>query len=213
MLCVYFQMKTTQYFFTATLALFVTLFSNISRGADARLTENFDSNWSFLKADASGAEQNQFDDSAWRRLDVPHDWSIEGPFAETNLTGGAGAFLPSGIGWYRKHFTLTKEDSGKRVFIEFDGVMQNSDVWINGRPSGTPALWLRQLQLRTHRASNFGGDNVIAVRADLSVQPASRFYAGAGIYRHVRLVVTDPVHIAHGACSSPRRRFPQKRRR
>ena len=197
MLCVYFQMKTTQYFFTATLALFVTLFSNISRAGDARLTENFDSNWSFLKADASGAEQNQFDDSAWRKLDVPHDWSIEGPFAETNLTGGAGAFLPSGIGWYRKHFTMTKEDSGKRVFIEFDGVMQNSDVWINGALLGHRPFGYASFSYELTGHLNFGDDNVIAVRADLSVQPASRFYAGAGIYRHVRLLVTDPVHIMH----------------
>jgi beta-galactosidase len=188
-------MKTAQYLFTATLALFVTLFSNNSRAVDARLTENFDSNWSFLKADASGAEQTQFDDSAWRKLDVPHDWSIEGPFAETNLTGGAGAFLPSGIGWYRKHFTLPPDDSGKCVTVEFDGVMQNSDVWINGvllghRPYGYVSL---SYEMTGHL--KFGGDNVLAVRADTSVQPASRFYAGAGIYRHVRLVVTDPVHI------------------
>jgi len=197
MLCVYFQMKTTQYFSAAALTLLFMLLPKHSAAADARLTENFDSNWSFLKADATGAEQNQFDDSAWRKLDVPHDWSIEGPFAETNLTGGAGAFLPSGIGWYRKHFTLPANFSDRRAFIEFDGVMQNSDVWINGallghRPFGYASF---SYELTSHL--NFGGDNVIAVRADLSVQPASRFYAGAGIYRHVRLVVTDPVHIQH----------------
>ena len=198
-------MKTAQYFSPATLALFVALLSNNSpatdvarqsvAAADARLTENFDSNWLFLKADATGAEQNPFDDSAWRRLDVPHDWSIEGPFAETNLTGGAGAFLPSGVGWYRKHFTLPESDAGRRVFVEFDGVMQNSDVWINGfhlghRPYGYVGF---SYELTGHL--NFGGDNVLAARADTSVQPASRFYAGAGIYRHVRLVITDPVHI------------------
>jgi len=188
-------MKTAQYLFTATLALVVTLLSNNSQAANARLTENFDSNWLFLKADASGAEQNQFDDSTWRKLDVPHDWSIEGPFSETNKAGGAGAFLPSGNGWYRKHFTLPQADSGKCVTVEFDGVMQNSDVWINGvllghRPYGYVSF---SYELTSHL--NFCGDNVIAVRADTSVQPASRFYAGAGIYRHVRLVVTDPVHI------------------
>ena len=69
----------------------------------ARITENFDAGWRFLQADAPGAEQVKFDDAAWRPLDVPHDWSIAGPFAQTNLTGGAGAFLPSGTGWYRKH--------------------------------------------------------------------------------------------------------------
>ncbi|HEX7570019.1 MAG TPA: beta galactosidase jelly roll domain-containing protein [Verrucomicrobiae bacterium] len=164
--------------------------------ATARTTDNFDSGWRFHKADAAGAEQNNFNDAAWQKLDVPHDWSIEGPFAATNKTGGAGAFLPGGIGWYRKHFSLPKDDAGKCVFVEFDGVMQNSDVWINGfhlghRPNGYVGF---SYELTGHL--NFGGDNVIAVRADTSAQPASRWYAGAGIYRHVRLVATDAVHFA-----------------
>ena len=162
-----------------------------------RLTRSFDSNWLFLKSDALGAEQPGFADAAWRKLDVPHDWSIEGPFAATNKTGGAGAFLPSGVGWYRKHFSLPENLSSRRVFIEFDGVMANSDVWINGiklghRPYGYVGF---QYELTGHL--HFGGaDNVLTVRADTSAQPASRYYFGAGIYRHVRLVATDPVHIA-----------------
>ena len=162
----------------------------------ARVTENFDAGWRFLKADATGAEKNNFDDAAWQKLDLPHDWSIAGPFAETNKTGGAGAFLPSGIGWYRKHFTLPKDDSAKSVSIELDGVMQNSDVWINGfhlghRPNGYVSF---SYELIGHL--NFGGDNVLAVRCDTSEQPASRWYSGAGIYRHVRLVTSDTVHLA-----------------
>src|SRR5450755_4560535 len=100
--------------------------------ASARAVLSFDGDWRFLKGAATGAEQNQFADSEWRKLGLPHDWSIEGPFAETNKTGGAGAFLPSGVGWYRKHFTLPEKFSGKVMRVEFDGVMQNSDVWING---------------------------------------------------------------------------------
>jgi beta-galactosidase len=162
--------------------------------ASARVTENFDANWNFLQAEATGAETNNFDDSTWQKLDVPHDWSIAGPFSETNKTGGAGGFLPSGGGWYRKHFTLPETDSGKSISIEFDGVMQNSDVWINGfhlghRPNGCVSF---SYELTGHL--NFGGDNILAVRADTSAQPASRWYSGAGIYRHVRLVVTDPIH-------------------
>jgi beta-galactosidase len=161
----------------------------------AGAVENFDAGWWFLKGDASGAEAPKFNDADWRKLDVPHDWSIEGPFAETNKTGGAGAFLPSGVGWYRKHFTLPNTDAGRIVRIEFDGVMANSDVWINGfhlghRPNGYVSF---SYELTGHL--NFGGDNVIAVRCDTSAQPASRWYAGAGIYRHVRLVVENPVHI------------------
>ncbi len=162
----------------------------------ARVTQSFDTGWRFLKADVPGAEQSDFADGAWRQLDVPHDWSIEGPFAETNRTGGAGGFLPGGVGWYRKYFTLPENFSGRRVFIEFDGVMQNSEVWINGvslgkRPSGYVSFGH---ELTPHLNFGAGRTNVLAVRADTSDQPASRWYSGAGIYRHVRLVVTDPVH-------------------
>lgn len=162
--------------------------------APARQTENFDAGWRFLQADAPGAETNNFDDAAWQKLNLPHDWSIAGPFAETNKTGGAGAFLPSGVGWYRKHLTLPETDSNQCVSVAFDGVMQNSDVWINDfhlghRPNGYVSF---SYELTGHL--NFGGDNVLAVRTDTSAQPASRWYTGAGIYRHVRLVVNDPIH-------------------
>ena len=164
----------------------------------ARVTSSFDGDWRFLKGDAPGAEKPDFDDPAWRKLDVPHDWSIEGPFDEKNPTGGAGGFLPAGIGWYRKRFTLPADYARRRVFIDFDGVMANSDVWINGfhlgrRPYGYVSF---RYELTDHL--NFGNKpNVIAVRADNSGQPASRWYTGAGIYRHVRLIVTSPVHIKH----------------
>jgi len=163
----------------------------------ATVGTSFDEDWRFLKADASGAEQVNFDDSKWRGLDVPHDWSIEGPFAQTNKTGGAGGWLPSGVGWYRKHFTLRPEQQGRRVFVEFDGVMQNSEVWINGvslgqRPFGYVSFGY---DLTPHVKFGQGVTNVIAVRADTSAQPASRWYSGAGIYRHVRLDITDTVHL------------------
>src|ERR1017187_10163830 len=190
----------TAHFFPATLVFSVALLSNNSPAADlsrqseatedGRLTENFDSNWGFLKADASGAEQFDFNAAGWRRVSLPHDWSIAGPFAETNLAGGAGAFLPSGVAWYRKTFSLPENDLGRRVFVEFDRVMQNSDVWINGfhlghRPNG-------YVSFRYELAGsvlNFGRGtaNVLAVCADTSAQPASRWYAGGGIYRHVRI--------------------------
>lgn len=170
-----------------------------SAPAPARSTSAFDADWRFLKGDATGAEQPDFDDSAWRKLDVPHDWSIEGPFDKNNPTAGAGGFLPAGVGWYRKHFTLSAGDKGRRVFIDFDGVMANSDVWINSfhlgkRPYGYVGF---RYELTGHLSFGRDKGNVIAVRADNSGQPASRWYAGAGIYRHVRLVVTDPVHIEH----------------
>jgi beta-galactosidase len=180
------------------LALFFALLPVRSTAADARLMVNFDSNWSFLKADAPGAEQPGFNDTGWRRVDLPHDWSIEGPFSETNKTDGAGAFLPGGVAWYRTTFSLPEKFADRRLFIEFDGVMQNSDVWINGALLGHRPFGYASFSYELTGHLNFGGaSNILAVRADTSVQPASRFYAGAGIYRHVRLVVTDPVHIEH----------------
>ena len=167
--------------------------------ATVRQTPPFETDWHFLKADAPGAEQASFDDAAWRTVTVPHDWAIEGPFDQNAPELGWGAFLPTGIGWYRKHFTLPAADAEKRVFIDFDGVMANSDVYINGfhlghRPYGYVSF---RYELTGHL--NFDTPNVLAVRADNSVQPASRWYAGAGIYRHVRLVITNAVHLGHWA--------------
>ncbi|MEO6391135.1 MAG: sugar-binding domain-containing protein, partial [Pyrinomonadaceae bacterium] len=160
-----------------------------------RSIANFDADWLFLKGEAMGAEKLEFVENSWRKLNLPHDWSIEGPFDAKNPTGGAGGFLPAGVGWYRKHFSLPVTRSDHRVFIEFDGVMANSDVWINGvhlgkRPYGYVSFGY---ELTAH--IKFDEDNVVAVRADNSGQPASRWYTGAGIYRHVRLVLTDPVHL------------------
>ena len=181
------------------IAVVALSFPTASVQANPRTTLAFDAGWLFFKGDSPGAENPSFNDSAWRKLDVPHDWSIEGPFDKDNPTRGSGGFLPSGVGWYRKHFTLAADSKNKRVFIDFDGVMANSDVWINGfhlgkRPYGYVSF---RYELTDHL--NPGRDNVIAVRADTSSQPASRWYSGAGIYRHTRLVITDPVHFDHWA--------------
>ncbi len=167
-----------------------------SASAHARQILAFDTDWHFFKGDAAGAENPAFDDSSWRRLDVPHDWSIEGPFAETNKTGGAGGFLPYGIGWYRKSFVLPSTDSARCASIEFDGVMANSDVWINGHRLGNRPFGYVSFAYDLTSYLRFDGTtNVLVVRADNSRQPASRWYSGAGIYRHVRLVLTDSVHL------------------
>lgn len=162
-----------------------------------RVINNFDNDWSFIQDDANGAEKTDFDSSKWRKLNVPHDWSIEGAYDKTNLTARGGGYLPSGIGWYRKSFNLDDSFSGKKISIEFDGIMANSDVWINGfhlgkRPYGYISF---NYDLSKHLNFGKGKTNVIAVKADNTVQPASRYYTGAGIYRHVRLVATDLIHI------------------
>lgn len=165
-----------------------------------RVTTSFDPGWQFLKADAKGAERPAFSDAAWKTVAVPHDWSIEGPYDKANPSGRGGGFLPSGVSWYRKHFSVPAGEAGRRVRIEFDGVMANSDVWINGvhlgkRPYGYANF---SYDLSPHLKFGKGAVNVIAVRTDTSVQPASRYYTGAGIYRHVNLVSTAPVHFGAG---------------
>ena len=183
------------------MGLMIALLTPIAAAAQVMpgRAQNFDAGWCFSRTDDQGAAQPDFQDSAWRKLDLPHDWSIEGPVAQDNPSGFRGAFVPTGIGWYRKHFTLSPADAGKSVFIQFDGVMANSDVYINGFALGhRPNGWVSfQYDLTGH--VTFGPDkpNVIAVRADNSAQPASRFYTGAGIYRHVYLSVLEPVHIEH----------------
>jgi len=164
----------------------------------ARIITPFDQDWAFNLGDAQGAEKSDFDQSKWRKLNVPHDWSIEGAYDKANLTARGGGYLPSGIGWYRKSFNLDESFAKKKVTIEFDGVMANSEVWINGfylgkRPYGYISF---SYDLSKHLNFGKGKTNVIAVKADNTVQPASRYYTGAGIYRHVRLVATDAVHIA-----------------
>lgn len=163
-----------------------------------RQTLDFDAAWRFHLGDVTAAQEAAFDDAGWRTLDLPHDWSIEGPFSQDNPAGAHGGALPGGVGWYRKAFSISPADTGKLAFVEFDGVYRNSDVWINGqylgkRPYGYSSF---QYDLTPHLRHD-GSPNVIAVRVDNSQQPNSRWYSGSGIYRNVRLVLTDPVHVAH----------------
>ncbi|GAB3905081.1 glycoside hydrolase family 2 TIM barrel-domain containing protein [Mucilaginibacter boryungensis] len=182
--------------------IFISLFSaaiSKAQNNEGREITPFDKAWLFYQGDASGADKTGFADTQWQKIDVPHDWSIFGTYDKNNPTGRGGGYLPAGIGWYRKHFEMDVADAQKLVSIEFDGVMANSDVWINGyhlgkRPYGYISF---AYDLTGHLNFGKGKTNIIAVRADNEVQPASRYYTGAGIYRHVRLIVTNPVHIEH----------------
>jgi beta-galactosidase len=167
-----------------------------------RTVTDFDPGWLFHYGDASGADAAPYDDSGWRDVSVPHDWSIEGPnppadpFSASAPSTGRGGYLPSGVGWYRKHFCLAGVPSTRKVFIEFDGVMANASVYVNGTLIGTHPNGYTGFRYDITEAAEFGGaDNVIAVRTDTGPQPASRYYTGAGIYRDVRLIATDPVHV------------------
>jgi beta-galactosidase len=160
-----------------------------------RTTTAFDYDWRFHLGDSPGAQAETFDDSKWRLLDVPHDWSIEGEYKETNPGGAISAWLPTGIGWYRKNFIVTSEMLKQNVSIDLDGVFMNCTVWINGFELGTHPYGYMSFShdLTGHLHE---GANVVSVRVDNSLQPAARWYTGSGIYGHVRLVTTSPMHIA-----------------
>jgi len=163
-------------------------------GQPRRVT-NMDAGWRFHQGDVMGAEAATYDDMDWRRLDVPHDWSIEGDNLRENSGGGSIGFFPTGMGWYRKTFDVKAFDKNKLYSIEFDGIYMLSTVWLNGHELGT---W-------PYGYSSFSYDltpylrakgNVLAVRVDNSRHGNSRWYTGSGIYRHVRLVETARTHFA-----------------
>jgi len=154
-----------------------------------------DYNWKFIQSDMKDAEKPAFDDSKWRTLNLPHDWSIEGEFKEDAASKGSGGYLPTGIGWYRRHLNISEIRKNQQFQIEFDGVYMNSDVWINGQHLGKHAYGYTSFfyDLTPYLKK---GKNTIAVRVDNSLQLSSRWYTGSGIYRHVWLNMTGPVHIA-----------------
>jgi beta-galactosidase len=160
-----------------------------------RVVQGFDKGWKFYLGDEAGAKDAAFDDAAWRKLALPHDWSIEGKFDEKNPAKPEGGGLPTGIGWYRKTFVLPVT-AGRSVFIEFDGVYKRSEVWLNGHSLGQrPNGYISFRYELTRYLQPAGKPNVLAVRVDNSAQPDSRWYTGSGIYRHVRLVTTHQVAV------------------
>lgn len=136
-----------------------------------------------------------FDDSNWRKLDLPHDWGIEGPF-RLELAGETGKLPWRGIGWYRKHFKVPSSAKSKRVFVDFDGAMAHAKVYCNGALAGAWPYGYNSFRVDLTDHLKLGEDNVLAVRLDTEKWD-SRWYPGAGIYRHVWMVSTDPVSIGH----------------
>lgn len=168
-----------------------------SAATDSRQIVPLADGWKFYQGDMAEAELPKYDDERWDTVEVPHDWSIAGPFDKDNSASGEGAFLPTGVAWYRKQVPTTVSIQGKRIFLELDGVMANSDVWVNGhhlghRPNGYVSL---RYDLTDHLDTDGSPANVIAVRVDTKDQVASRWYTGSGIYREARLVVVDSCHL------------------
>jgi beta-galactosidase len=159
---------------------------------------NFNNDWKFHLGDDSLARNIYYTDTKWRKLNLPHDWSIEGSFDEKNSTTFNQGALPAGIGWYRKRFKLPSNTTNKKVYINFDGVYRNSEVWINSHYLGKRPYGYISFQYDlTPWLLVPGEENTIAVKVDNSEQPNSRWYTGSGIYRKVSLEITNPIAISH----------------
>jgi len=149
---------------------------------------------------ARGAAQANFNDNDWRKLDLPHDWAVEAPF-DWHGSGSHGYkaigknFPERSIGWYRKSFFIPASDVGRRIRVDFDGVFRDSQVWVNGFYLGREASGYSSFSYDLSDYLNYGGTNVIVVRVDASLEEGW-FYEGAGIYRHVWLTKTSPLHVA-----------------
>ncbi|HEY4325682.1 MAG TPA: beta-galactosidase GalB [Mucilaginibacter sp.] len=178
------------------LSLFTFFLSNVY-GQQGRTVADFDKDWHFHLGDVNDGEKVSFNDADWRILNVPHDWSVEGKFSKDNPASPEGGALPGGIGWYRKTFTVPASSKGGLVYIDFDGVYQKSDVWINGHHLGFRPNGYISFRYELTPYLNFGGKNTIAVKVDNSVQPNSRWYSGSGIYRNVWLVTTNKLAVDH----------------
>ena len=190
--------------FIILLFSFQTTFCQIKVGR----YQSFDSNWKFKKGKEIDAKAVNFNDADWRKLDVPHDWSIEdltdtpndstiGPFYKNNAGKNATAFTVGGTAWYRKSFTMDKSTTGKKVFIQFDGVYMNADVWLNGHHLGNhPYGYTAFVHDLTEHLNPAGTPNVVAVEVK-NEGYNSRWYSGSGIYRHVWLNIVNPSHIAN----------------
>lgn len=160
----------------------------------------FDEGWRFHRGGIQRAEAPETDDSQWRLIDLPHDWSIEdlpgtqSPFDHNAISQVSGGYTVGGTGWYRKSFTIPEEQKNKKIRIQFDGAYMNSDVWVNGEHAGNHPYGYTSFWFDITDKVKFGEKNIIAVQVKNEGQN-SRWYSGSGIYRHVWLKVTDPVHV------------------
>lgn len=167
--------------------------------AEGRTDILFDADWRFFRGNVEQAELTGFDDSSWRLLDLPHDWSIEdipgtnSPI-DSNAIGGIDAgYLVGGTGWYRKTFMLPKDLSGKKFQLQFDGVYMNAEIWLNGEKIGIHPYGYTSFRFDITSFLLPGEKNILAVKVSNEGRN-SRWYSGSGIYRHVWLSVLDPVH-------------------
>jgi beta-galactosidase len=169
---------------------FTTAFSQISFGDAKKINDN----WKFMLEDSPDAQNTTYNDSKWKAVGLPHDWSVRGQLSPTlaSCTG----YLPGGIGWYRKNINIPKSKDREKVYFYFEGVYNRSEVFINGHSLGKRPNGYISFAYDATPYIKYGADNTIAVRVDHSLSADSRWYTGSGIYRNVWLVYANPVHIA-----------------
>jgi beta-galactosidase len=169
--------------------------TNKKTSKNSRNRVSFDANWKFIQQDIEGAEKVNFNDTEWRDLNLPHDWSIEGEYNKNNPMGGTAGYLPAGYGWYRKTIHVPKKWKGKHIEIAFDGVFMNSTVWANGQELGTrPYGWI-SFAYDISEIVKESETITFAVRVDNNKQPSARWYTGSGIYAHTWIDVKNKTHI------------------
>ncbi len=179
------------------LAICVAFSSCSNSNKNARSIIDFNEDWKFTLADEPDAKAILFDDTDWQSIKVPHDWSIEEGYKNVEGTAASTGFVPGGIAWYRKSFILPASDEGKQITVLFDGVYNNSTVWINGQLLGHRPNGYASFSYDLSKHLKYGGEkNVIAVKVDRTAYVDSRWYTGSGIYRKVRLIKKSPLHIA-----------------
>jgi len=178
-------------------ALLIVCLASAALAGERRL---LDSGWRFHQGDAPGSEGLDFDDRSWRRVDLPHDWSVESPPAKEAPSEGGGGYHAAGVGWYRRELPLESSKlrphpPGTVIRLEFEGVYRNAEVWFNGRPLGRHTYGYTPFSLDVTDRVRFDRPNVVAVRVDNSRQPNSRWHSGSGIYRHVWLRTSGQVAV------------------
>ena len=182
------------------LSIVLLKYNFVSGQPSGRETQNFNFDWKFYKGDIANGQDPGLDDSGWRKLDLPHDWSIEGIFDKSYASSTG--YLPGGIGWYRKSFSIPADEKNRKVFISFDGIYNNSEVWINGKYLGKRPNGYISFQYDLTPYIKPGNTNIIAVKVDHSKYADSRWYTGSGIYRDVKLIFTSPLHIKQWGVST-----------
>lgn len=199
-----------KHLFILSIMMLWSLFSCSSNNKNTRSLKDrnvpFDLGWKFIRDSIPGAENTAFNDAAWKTVDLPHDFSMEiiadsakaahiGPFTKASEGGPSTGEVKGGTGWYRKHFTFDKSFNKKQVTLCFDGVYMLASVWVNGKKAGDHFYGYTPFSFDITQLLNQSGDNIIAVEVK-NPGKNSRWYSGSGIYRHVWLTVTNPLHIA-----------------